>query len=94
MKVSGLGHFPLGCPVPKKSHAVCVSLPTVEDLIGYEEKDPDTINAISSGYPRFVTHPSIIDLSKHFERMDGSDEFETFFLSNTSDLNLPVKFVI
>ena len=79
MKVSGLGHFPLGCPVPKKSHAVCVSLPTVEDLIGYEEKDPDTINAISSGYPRFVTHPSIIDLSKHFERMDGSDEFETFF---------------
>jgi len=86
VKVSGLGHFPLGCPVPKKSHAVCVSLPTIEDLIGYEEKNPDTVNAISSGYPRFVSHPSIIDLSKHLDRMDGSDQFETFLLSNSSDL--------
>ena len=39
MKVSGLGHFALGQSVPSKRHAVCVSLPTVEDLIGYEEKN-------------------------------------------------------
>ena len=62
MKVSGLGKFSLGQAVPNKDHAVCVSLPTVKDLIGYEEKKPETINSLKSGYPRFVQHRFIKDL--------------------------------
>ncbi len=59
MKTSGLGRFSLGQPVPARTHAVCVSLPRVEDLIGYEEKDPKTLGSMPTGYPRFVRHPMI-----------------------------------
>lgn len=47
---------PLGTRVPQSPHAVCVSIPTMKDVVGYEEKDPDTIAKISTGYPRFCKH--------------------------------------
>ena len=56
MTPSGLRHFPLGEQVPASEHAVCVSLPTMTDVVGYETKDPKVINKIPAGYPRFVTH--------------------------------------
>ena len=56
MRTSGLGRFSVGQPMPPRSHAVCVSLPTVRDLIGYEEKEPDTLQKMPIGYPRFVRH--------------------------------------
>ena len=59
MKTSGLGRFTLGQPLPAQPHAVCVSLPKVADLIGYEEKDPQTLAALPTGYPRFVRHQMI-----------------------------------
>ena len=59
MKTSGLGRFTLGQPLPAQAHAVCVSLPEVKDLIGYEEKDPTTLAAMPTGYPRFVRHRMI-----------------------------------
>ena len=51
MKVSGLGHFSVGQPVPNRDHAVCVSLPKVSDLVGYEEKKPETIDLMKSDTP-------------------------------------------
>ena len=62
MTPSGLRHFPLGEQVPASNHAVCVSLPTMTDIIGYETKDPVIINQIPAGYPRFVTHKLISQL--------------------------------
>lgn len=59
MRTSGLGRFQLGQSVPDRPHAVCVSLPEVSDLIGYEERHPVTLDAMQSGYPRFVRHPTI-----------------------------------
>ncbi len=56
MTPSGLRHFPLGEQVPASEHAVCVSLPTMTDVVGYETNDPKVINKIPAGYPRFVTH--------------------------------------
>ena len=64
MRTSGLGKFALGQAVPNRDHAVCVSLPTVQDLIGYEEKKPETVSAINSGYPRFVQHRLIKQVIK------------------------------
>ena len=71
MKVSGLGHFPLGAPVPDKEHAVCVSLPTFDDVIGYEEKESKTLRNLNSGNPRFVKQRRIKEylifgLNPHF----------------------------
>lgn len=50
---------PLGHPVPPSPHAVCCSLPTMRDVVGYEEKDPAVLEAMRSGYPRFFLHPYI-----------------------------------
>ena len=49
-------HFPLGAPIPDSVHSVCSSLPTMADVIGYEEKNPETLNALKTGYPRFLIH--------------------------------------
>ena len=85
MKQSGLSHFPLGQPVPAKDHAVCVSLPTVQDLIGYEEKDSRTLSAMRSGYPRFVRNYRIQDLIQHFNQGEADPSLETFLFSNQAD---------
>ena len=72
MTVSGLGNFALGQAVPSRDHAVCVSLPKVQDLIGYEEKNPKTLSAMKSGYPRFIQHHFIRQL---IQLEEDSDEY-------------------
>ncbi len=52
-----LVHRPLGQRIPDRLHAVSCSLPTMRDVIGYEEKDEAITRHLSSGYPRFVVHP-------------------------------------
>ena len=73
MKTSGLGRFSLGQPVPARPHAVCVSLPKVSDLIGYEEKDPGTLAAMPSGYPRFVRHQLVNQMIEHLAQNQGME---------------------
>jgi len=85
VKVSGLSHFPLGQPVPAKDHAVCVSLPTVKDLIGYEEKNSGTLAAMKSGYPRFVRNHIIQALVHHFEQDDADRKHESFLFTKVAD---------
>jgi len=47
----------LGVPLPLgKPHAVSVHLPTMDDVIGYEEQDPTVLNKMQSGYPRFFVN--------------------------------------
>lgn len=61
----------LGQPIPNTPHAVSCSLPTMQDVIGYEEKAPQVLNALKSGYPRFVIHPFLALLrEKYFTRQD------------------------
>ncbi len=59
-------HLSLGQRIPDRPHAVSVSLPTLRDLVGYEEKDPAVVQRISLGYPRFVLHPCVRRLTAHF----------------------------
>lgn len=51
--------LPVGTRIPSSPHAVSVSLPTIADVIAYENKDPGTMAKIGSGYPRFVQHSYI-----------------------------------
>ena len=51
-----LKHFPVGTAIPDSIHSVCTSLPTMADVIGYEEKNPETLEALKTGYPRFLIH--------------------------------------
>ncbi|MCX6936806.1 MAG: PLP-dependent transferase [Verrucomicrobia bacterium] len=55
--MTALVHRPLGQRIPDRLHAVSCSLPTMRDVIGYEEKDPAITAHLTSGYPRFVVHP-------------------------------------
>src|SRR5215471_19011781 len=54
----------LGRPIPSSAHAVSVALPRWQDVVGYEEKSPDVMSRLSSGYPRFVIHPLVADLGR------------------------------
>ncbi len=56
-KALGMKELLLGYPIPDDPHAVSVSLPTWDAVIGYEEGKPDVVNAMQLGYPRFVYHP-------------------------------------
>jgi len=48
--------LPLGQRIPGSPHSVACSLPTLRDVVGYEEGRPETTRHITSGYPRFVVH--------------------------------------
>jgi cystathionine gamma-synthase len=64
-------HLPLGHRIPGRLHAVSCSLPTMRDLIGYEERDPAVVRHVPQGYPRFVLHPCLRELTEHLVRRHG-----------------------
>ncbi len=49
----------LGLPMPVTTHAVSMALPRWQDVVGYEEKSPELLARLKSGYPRFVVHPLV-----------------------------------
>ena len=64
-------HIPLGHAIPDRPHAISVSLPTMADLIGYEERCPAVMRQVPTGYPRFVLHPFVRTLTSEFSRRHG-----------------------
>lgn len=61
---------PLGATVPDSVHAVCCSLPTMAAVIGYEQREPEVMAQLQSGYPRFVTHPLVARALEHIAAND------------------------
>ncbi len=57
--------YTVGTRVPDSPHAVCCSLPTLREVIGYEEEDPAIRKHVISGYPRFVEHTYLRRLAEH-----------------------------
>jgi hypothetical protein len=52
--------MPLGCQLPPRDeHAVGVSMPLWDDVIAYEEGDPETHKSLAGGYPRFIFLKSV-----------------------------------
>lgn len=70
MSDSAFVHRPLGQRIPDLMHAVSCSLPTMRDVIGYEEKDPEITRHLTSGYPRFVVHPLLKQVAETLRRQD------------------------
>jgi len=54
----------LGQPLPASTHGISVALPRWRDVVAYEEKSPEVMARLSSGYPRFLIHPLIIELGR------------------------------
>ena len=63
----------LGRPIPDSIHAVSMALPRWQDVAGYEEKRPEVMRRLTSGYPRFVIHPLIQEVARQIgHKLDGS----------------------
>lgn len=54
----------------------------MRDLRGYEEKNPETIRHMTSGYPRFVVHPFLQQLAQHLARRDGLHDHLLWLVSS------------
>ncbi len=81
--MSVFAHLPLGQRIPPSIHGVSCSLPTMRDVIGYEEKDPETLRHLTSGYPRFVVHPYVVQLARHLADTLGCGN-QTLWLASSS----------
>lgn len=62
----------LGKPIPNTPHAISMCLPRWQDVVGYEEKNPATMEKLHLGYPRFFYHPLVEAAAHKFSRR--SDE--------------------
>ncbi|KAH6917798.1 cystathionine gamma-synthase [Coprinopsis sp. MPI-PUGE-AT-0042] len=59
-----LGGCNLGISIPPDTpHAISVSLPTWRDNVGYEEGDARVVDSMTTGYPRFFIHLTIVKLA-------------------------------
>lgn len=74
--------YPLGDTVSGSPHSVVVSLPTMADVIGYEEKALRVLAAMQSGYPRFFEHPFIARLRELWQRDGSIPEGAAFLTAN------------
>ena len=54
----------LGKALPESPHAVSVALPRWQDVIAYEEKDPNCINKLKAIYPRFGLNPLVSEVAQ------------------------------
>lgn len=77
-------HIPCGQTLPLNNiHAVSVSMPSLQDVIDYEEQTPEILEKITIAYPRFVMHPYLKTLAKYIkEKYKISDSYEVVLLSS------------
>jgi len=61
----------LGRPIPPGAHAISVALPRWADVVGYEEKRPEVMSRLESGYPRFVIQRPVETLA---QRLAGGSQ--------------------
>jgi cystathionine gamma-synthase len=70
--------FPLGHSINGSPHSVCVSLPTLRDVINYEHKDPATLATFAAGYPRFHRNPLIEEFASKWNLDTGAPLLPTW----------------
>ena len=73
----------------KNVHAVSVSIPTIQDVIDYEEQTPEILEKIQSGYPRFILHPYLKQLALFIKKKyKVCDDYEVVILSSQKAVEL------
>lgn len=71
----------IGEPIPNNTeHAVSVTLPTWEAIVGYEEGDQNIVGRMKTGYPRFFIHKSIQELVVYLTDEYGRKGIENLFV--------------
>lgn len=71
----------IGVPIPNNTeHAVSVTLPTWEAIVGYEEGDQKVVGKMQTGYPRFFIHKSVGKLNEYLLKKYGRPGSEDVFV--------------
>jgi cystathionine beta-lyase/cystathionine gamma-synthase len=83
--MSAFVHIPLGQAIPNTPHAVSCSLPTMRSVHGYEQKDPAIVAQLHNGYPRFVLHPWLQQLTQHYLSRDALNG-QTLWLTSSAKM--------
>jgi len=83
-------HIPCGFSIPTANpHAVSASLPTIADVIGYEDKLAAVIRKMQSGYPRFFMNKFVQAVrDDFFEKENVSTEFDLIPVSSLHGVSL------
>jgi len=76
--------YPLGHTITNSAHSVFVNLPLMSDVIGYEEKNAAVMEALRSGYPRFLTHHYIRKIEADLLAKEKRDDQRLFLLPSLS----------
>lgn len=76
--------IPCGQTLPQNNiHAVSVSMPTLQDVIDYEEQKSEILEKITIAYPRFKIHPYLKLLSVYIkEKYKVDKNYEVVLLSS------------
>lgn len=75
--------LPLGVSLPpNEPHALSVSMPLWEHVVGYEEGRKEVLDAMACGYPRFFYHPFVVALT---DFLKASPAFAAFFTGSAED---------
>lgn len=69
--MNSLKSYPLGASFCDSPHSVIRCLPTMADVIDYEEHEPRVMEALPAGYPRFVVHTYIKQLLEFYLEREG-----------------------
>ncbi|AYJ80647.1 cystathionine gamma-synthase [Aliarcobacter cryaerophilus ATCC 43158] len=70
-------------------HAVSTSMPTLQDVIDYEEQTPEILEKITVAYPRFIVHPYLKKLAIYLKtKYKVSDKYELILLSSKKAVNV------
>lgn len=73
--------IPLGDTIPLNNpYAFSVSMPTIQDVINYEEGTQDSLNRINSAYPRILFHPYIKQVLKIAKEELNLEGYKLFLL--------------
>ncbi|KAI6040911.1 pyridoxal phosphate-dependent transferase [Pisolithus marmoratus] len=68
-----IGHDTLGVPLPSTLHAIAVSYPQWNDVVGLRKGESAIVNAMMTGYPRFYIHRSVQKLIAICQEKFGLD---------------------
>ncbi|OUR72339.1 cystathionine gamma-synthase [Arcobacter sp. 31_11_sub10_T18] len=90
MKPSIFSHIPCGQTLPVNNiHAVSVSMPTLQEVIDYEENTNGIHEKITSAYPRFLLHPYLKRMAIFLqEKYKISDQYEIVVVSSQKAVQL------
>lgn len=82
-------HIPCGDTIPLNNpHAFSVSMPTIRDVIDYEEGSDSSKEKIKSAYPRIVIHPYIYEICKYAAKDLGIVSKNLFLIPTLSSAKI------